>query len=111
MKEPSKQEYGVHSALTGKAGGSCPSCGGQRGWHLHAACEGLKARWAACIVIHSDGEHRIRRCRLSHGWDVMHRLTRRGARHFHQYTGEGLYCEHHARELADRLNLPAQEVA
>jgi hypothetical protein len=45
------------------------------------------------------------------GWDVAHRLTRRGARHFHQYTGEGLYCEHHARELAAAMNMPAHEVA
>jgi hypothetical protein len=57
-----------------------------------------------------DKERGARRCRLPLGWDVAHRVSYRGARlHFHQYTGDGLYCEHHAREMATQLNLPAEQ--
>ena len=111
MKKQSKIEHGLHYMLARKAEVECSGCGGKHGWHLHAACEGLHARWSGCIVSHVDERRGTRRCRLPHGWDVVPRLTRRGARHFHQYTGEGLYCEHHARELAASLNMPVPEVA
>jgi hypothetical protein len=107
----SKREHGLHHMLASKAEVECPGCGGKQGWHLHAGCEKLNARWSGCIISHVDERHGTRRCRLPHGWDVVHRVTRRGARHFHQYTGEGLYCEHHARELAASLNMPAHQVA
>jgi len=114
MTKPIKREHGLHYALVTKTEVECPDCGGKQGWHRHAACEKLNTRWSACIVAHVDERRGTRRCRLPHGWDVTHWLTRRGARqHFHQYTGEGLYCEHHARELAASLNVPvaAHEVA
>jgi hypothetical protein len=113
MTKQVKQQHGLHYALVRKAVSECPSCGGKHGWHLHAACEGLRRRWGGCIVSHVDEQRGTRRCRLPHGWEVVHRVTRRGARYFHQYTGEGLYCEHHARELVASTNAPmhAQEVA
>lgn len=111
MAKVSKHEHGLHYLLARNAEIECPGCGGKQGWHLHAACEGLQRRWGGCVVSHVDEQRGARRCRLPRGWDVVHRLTRRGARHFHQYTGDGLYCEHHARELAASLNAPVHEVA
>jgi len=111
MIKSHERTHGLHAVATGKAEKSCPTCGGERGWHLHAACKGQDARWGSCIVSHVDERHGTRRCRLPQGWVVTHRVTRRGARHFHQYTGDGLYCEHHARELATAMNMPQHEVA
>ena len=109
MIKPHKGNHGLHVVATAKTETTCPSCGGERGWHLHAACKGQSARWGSCVVSHVDERRGTRRCRLPQGWDVVHRVTRRGIpHHFHQYTGDGLYCEHHARELAASLNAPVQ---
>ncbi len=110
MGKPAKRDHGIHYALVSKDSKSCPSCGGEKGWHKHAHCDGLRARWATCVVTHVDKERGTRRCRLPLGWDVAHRVSWKGARlHFHQYTGDGLYCEHHARELASHLNTPLEQ--
>ena len=110
MKKPTKREHGIHHGLISKTDVPCPSCGGKKGWHKHVTCEGLGARWGSCIVTHMDEQRGARHCRLPHGWEVTHRMSWRGGRlHFHQYTGEGLYCEHHARELAAHLNRPAHQ--
>ena len=111
MTKQITRNHGLHVVGKSKTEAPCPSCGGEQGWHRHVECKGHGAHWGRCIVSHVDERHGTRRCRLPHGWDVAHRLTRRGARHFHQYTGEGLYCEHHARELAAAMNMPAHKVA
>ncbi|HUS82843.1 MAG TPA: hypothetical protein VM013_06285 [Dehalococcoidia bacterium] len=111
MTKPSTRRHGLYAVPAGKTEKACSSCGGKQGWHSHVECKGLNSGWGSCIVSHVDERHGTRRCRLQHGWDVVHRLTRRGACHFHQYTGDGLYCEHHARELAAAMNVPMHEVA
>ncbi len=88
----------------------CPHCGRTDGWHVDINCPAFSTHKQACFTI-AVTEQGVRRCSNPRGFDVHYRLTRRGQRHFHQYTGDGIYCEHHARSLAVSLNARAEEVA